>query len=63
MKAFLLEVDENGFKKIIIIIKKRVSRSCHNKEKLKKDNPNVHYRQDMLCSCEMDGEFQRHLTF
>lgn len=61
MKAFLLEVDENGFKKKEK--KKRVSRSCHNKEKLKKDNPNVHYRQDMLCSCEMDGEFQRHLTF
>lgn len=58
MKALLLEVDENGFKK-----KKKVSRSCHNKEKLKKDNPNVHYRQDMLCFYEMDGEFQRHQTF
>jgi len=48
MKALLLELDENGLKKKkgflgpVITGRKRVSRSCHNREQLKKANPNVH---------------------
>lgn len=45
MKALLLELDENGLKKKE---KKEegggCSRSCHNKEKLKKAHPNIHQR-------------------